>query len=84
MKFLSVINSANVSEPTLSLSISTLEDELGLILFEKKGRNVQLTKAGAVFLEHVTQILDEVKRTELKMHQLVTNGERIDIAYQKP
>lgn len=84
MKFLSVINSANVSEPTLSLSISTLEDELGLILFEKKGRNVQFTKAGAVFLEHVTQILDEVKRTELKMHQLVTNGERIDIAYQKP
>ena len=63
---------ANVSEPTLSRSISTLEDELGLILFEKKGRNVQLTKAGAVFLEHVTRILDEVNRTELKMHQLAT------------
>lgn len=75
---------ANVSEPTLSRSISTLEDELGLILFEKKGRNVQLTKAGAVFLEHVTRILDEVNRTELKMHQLATNGGRIDIAYVAP
>ena len=45
---------------------------------------MQLTKAGAVFLEHVTRILDEVNRTELKMHQLATNGGRIDIAYVAP
>ena len=75
---------ANISEPTLSRSISTLEDELGLILFEKKGRNVKLTKAGSVFLEHVTRILDEVNRTEQKMQQLATNGGRVDIAYVAP
>lgn len=74
----------NISEPSLSRSINALEDELGVTLFEKRGRNVVLTKAGEVFLEHVTQILDDVKRAENKMHQLSTDGGHIDIAYVSP
>ena len=64
----------NISEPSLSRSISSLEDELGVTLFEKRGRNVILTKAGEIFLEHATQILDDVKRAENKMHHLATVG----------
>ena len=61
----------NISEPSLSRSISSLEDELGVTLFEKRGRNVILTKAGEIFLEHATQILDDVKRAEtLPMYPL--------------
>ena len=52
----------NISEPSLSRSITALENELGVTLFEKRGRNVTLTKAGEIFLEHVTQILDDVTR----------------------
>lgn len=74
----------NISEPSLSRSISALEDELGITLFEKRGRNVILTKAGDIFLEHVTQILDDVQRMENKMHQLATDGGHIDIAYVSP
>lgn len=74
----------NISEPSLSRSISSLEDELGTILFEKKGRNVVLTKGGQIFLEHVTQILEDVQRTEAKMHHLATDGGHIDIAYVSP
>ena len=74
----------NISQPSLSRSITALEDELGITLFEKSGRNVILTKAGDIFLEHVTQILDDVKRAEQKMHQLTTDGGHIDIAYVSP
>lgn len=74
----------NISEPSLSRSITALEEELGVTLFEKRGRNVILTKAGEIFLEHVTQILDDVKRMENKMHQLATDGGHIDIAYVSP
>lgn len=43
-----------------------------------------LTKAGEIFLEHATQILDDVKRAENKMHHLATDGGHIDIAYVSP
>lgn len=74
----------NISEPSLSRSIAALEDELGVTLFEKRGRNVILIKAGEIFLEHATQILDDVKRAENKMHHLATDGGHIDIAYVSP
>ena len=74
----------NISEPSLSRSIAALENELGVTLFEKRGRNVTLTKAGEIFLEHVTQILDDVTRASNKMQQIATNGGHIDIAYVSP
>lgn len=74
----------NISEPSLSRAISSLEDEFGVSLFEKKGRNVTLTKAGRILLSHVEQILDDVRRTEMKMHQIATSGGHIDIAYVAP
>lgn len=48
-----------ISQPSLSRSMSLLEEELGLMLFEHQGRNVVLTKSGRVFLDidrnkHVT------------------------------
>ena len=43
-----------------------------------------LTKAGKIFLEHVTQILDDVTRASNKMQQIATNGGHIDIAYVSP
>ena len=73
----------NITEPSLSRSIAALEDELGVTLFEKRGRNVILTKAGEIFLEHVSTILDDVKRAENKMHQIATDGGHIDHLLQR-
>ena len=41
-----------ISQPSLSRSMASLENELGVTLFEKEGRGVTLTKAGRMFLEY--------------------------------
>lgn len=46
-----------ISQPGLSGAISSLEDELGIPLFEKKGRNVRLNKYGKEFYNYVTESL---------------------------
>ena len=53
----------NLSQPSLSRSIASLEDELGIVLFERQGRNIRLTKYGRIFLEHTDRILQEVDTT---------------------
>ncbi|MBS6398099.1 MAG: LysR family transcriptional regulator [Clostridiales bacterium] len=51
-----------IAQPSLSHSISLLEQELGVSLFEKQGRRSALTPEGAQFLSYVEKslnILDE-------------------------
>lgn len=36
-------------QPSLSRSIANLEEELGVSLFQKNGRNIELTKYGSIF-----------------------------------
>lgn len=46
-----------ITQPSLSDSIASLEHELSVSLFKKKGRGVQLTKYGQEFYEYVNQAL---------------------------
>ena len=51
-----------ISQPSLSHAITQLEKELGVPLFEKNGRNTELTRFGEEFLscaEHTLSTLDE-------------------------
>lgn len=55
----------NISQPSLSYAVSQLEEELGVPLFEKKGRGITLSRAGREFLKTVkssVNILDEGTR----------------------
>lgn len=49
-----------ISQPTLSGSMSSLEKELGVVLFERDGRSVSLTSYGQVFYEYVKASLQEL------------------------
>ena len=49
-----------ISQPSLSRSMAALESELGITLFEKKGRGVVLTNAGRLFLEHAEAIAEDL------------------------
>lgn len=46
-----------MTQPPLSLSIRSLEEELGVRLFERTRRRVALTHAGATFLEEARNLL---------------------------
>lgn len=76
--------SLNISQPSLSRSIANLEEELGIILFERKGRTVTLTKYGRLFLEHANRILTDVQLAEKQMKKLSGNAGHVDIAYVFP
>lgn len=46
-----------ITQPSLSDSISSLESELSVALFQKKGRGIELTKYGQEFYQYVSQAL---------------------------
>ncbi|MHB1247111.1 MAG: LysR substrate-binding domain-containing protein [Sulfuriferula sp.] len=54
-----------VSQPTLSVGIKKLEDELGVALFERGNNEVTVTSVGARIVEQAVHILE--LSTELKM-----------------
>lgn len=51
-----------ISQPSLSGAISCLEAELGIKLFQKRGRNICLTKYGKEFYDHVSTALQELDK----------------------
>ena len=50
---------SSVTQPTLSVGIAKLEEELGARLFERTTRRVSLTPAGSKFLQHARRITQE-------------------------
>lgn len=48
-----------VSQPTLSGQIKKLEEELGVILFERTSRSVEITPIGQAILEHARLMMEQ-------------------------
>ena len=55
----------HITEPALSQQIRQLERELGVKLFDRSSRRVQLTQAGAVFIEHAQRVIADAEDTVL-------------------
>ncbi|WP_410499179.1 LysR substrate-binding domain-containing protein [Chitinibacter sp. S2-10] len=53
-------NSCFVSQPTLSVAVKKLEDELGVMLFERSSGDVTLTANGERIVEQAQRVLEEV------------------------
>lgn len=54
--------SCHVSQPTLSLQLSKLEDELGLILFDRLHKPILPTPSGEAFLAQARSVVREFQR----------------------
>ena len=54
-----------LTQPTLSRQVAALEDELGVMLFERVGRSLELTQTGLEMLEHTRAMGSAVDRISL-------------------
>ncbi len=61
----------HVSQPTLSTQIKKLEEELGISLFERSNRRVQLTKIG----QEVLQIARRILRDEQEIRRITKSAQ---------
>ena len=53
-----------VTQPTLSMQIQNLENELDIILFDRSKKPIQATDQGIRFIKQAERILDEVVEME--------------------
>lgn len=60
-----------VSQSSLSHAIQELENELNVKFFVKKGRNVELTKYGQLFLPYVQQTIDTLEAGLSKLEDFI-------------
>lgn len=64
-----------VSQPSLSKQVKILENQLGILLFDRKNRKVTLTESGRLFLQYTDRILSLCEETCRAMDDL-KSGER--------
>lgn len=71
----------HITQPTLSRQLAALEEELGIELFIRKGKNIMLTDEGMLLKRRALEILnleertlEELKRTEEVIEGTVTVG----------
>lgn len=64
----------HIAQPPLSQQIRQLEEELGVVLFHRTKRSVQLTDAGQVFLEEAKQVLIQAAQA-VQAAQRASRGE---------
>ncbi|RXM49373.1 LysR substrate-binding domain-containing protein [Flavobacterium sp. YO12] len=73
-----------VTQSGLSQQIKKLEEELGMPLFKRIGKKVQLTEAGSVFLIHARKVVENVENGKQAIEDLneMIGGElRLGVTY---
>ncbi|WNQ09735.1 LysR family transcriptional regulator [Paenibacillus aurantius] len=61
----------HVAQSAVSRQIHQLEEELGVTLFVQKGRNLQLTPVGKLFLKRVEGIMNDLERAVGEVHEFL-------------
>ena len=74
----------NISQPGLSHAIRSLEEDFGLPLFEKTGRNVRLSPYGVELKKHIDVILNGLDELEQKISDFHREDKVIRIASVYP
>lgn len=64
----------HVSQPPLSTQLKLLEEELGVILFDRGARSIRLTDAGKIFFDRAAAILNMADSAVKEMQDLRLDG----------
>jgi DNA-binding transcriptional LysR family regulator len=81
-----------LTQPTLGRQVSALEDELGVVLFERVGRGLNLTPSGLELVEHVRGMGEAAGRVSLSASgksqtiegSVCISASEVDAAYRLP
>lgn len=80
--FTTASNILSVTQPALSKAISKLEEELDVPLFEKNGRNIEITRFGEVFLNYAKLALNDIEKGIEELKYMKNDQEKnISLSY---
>lgn len=66
-----------ITQPSITVAIRKLEEELGVKLIERDNKSLYLTEAGEIFLIHAKEVLDKMKETTRIMADIQSNNKKI-------
>lgn len=70
LHFTRAADSLYITQPAVSAAIQSLEDQYGVKLFHRMGRNIELTDAGRLLQVEAQKILDQVELTAQGLREL--------------
>ncbi|MDK2824155.1 MAG: hypothetical protein PWQ67_475 [Clostridia bacterium] len=68
--FTRAAESLHVAQPSITTSIKKLEDELGIKLFERNKKSIQLTDEGKIFYKRIKKILQDLDEAVFEIRDL--------------
>lgn len=71
----------HITQPSLTHAIHLMEDELGVSLFKRKGRNIVLTKYGKLFLNDVEPIITHLDDSIKDIKEIAQGKETLNIGF---
>lgn len=71
----------HITQPSLTHAIHLMEDELGVSLFKRKGRNIVLTKYGKLFLSDVEPIITHLDDSIKDIKEIAQGKETLNIGF---
>jgi DNA-binding transcriptional LysR family regulator len=77
MNFSKAAEELHVSAPAVSLQIKEMEEDIGVSLFLREGRRVELTSAGEYFLLYARRIISTLKEAGDTMERLKGKDARV-------
>lgn len=70
LNFTDAAKALNISQSTLSQQIKQLEEELGILLFNRIGKRIMVTEAGEMFSEYASQSINRANQGLLLLKDL--------------